>query len=389
MSTTTYSPSINAPNVLLNNVSSSKDLVYQSWSIVPTTSNLSPVNQWVQKLTNTIGLGAAYQPSWATITANSYSAVACSAKNFYGGVLLPDGRVVFIPQSSSNVGIFYTSNNTYTNAVSIGTQYNGGCLLPDGRVAICPYTPTTWAVYNPANNTVAQYGTVPATSQFVSCVLGADGNAYSIGVSTGYIGIFNPKTNTATTYATGLNPQGNKGVLMPDGRIIWGTGNQSYLVVWNPATWTATSVPPGGFGSQRLGAVSWVPQGYSIFFPLDTGGSNICTYNPTTSTFSNLMSGWSSNFRYTSSAVLPSGLVVLIPYWANYIGFFNPVTNTVTTLTPATSLGATNQGLFEHSVLLPDGRLIFVPQTSTTIGILNTGVPAPADFCLHPIYNRC
>jgi hypothetical protein len=175
---------------------------------------------------------------------------------------------------------------------------------------------------------------------------------------------------------------------MPDGRIIWSTGNQSYLTIWNPATWTATSVPPGGFGSQRLGAVSWVPQGYSIFFPFDAGGSNICTYNPTTSTFSNLVSGWSSNFRYTSSAVLPSGLVVLIPYWANYIGFFNPVTNTVTTLTPATSLGATNQGLFDSATLIPDGRIICMPQNYTNIGILNTGVPAPADFCLHPIYNR-
>ena len=387
MSTTTYSPSINTPNVLLNNVSSSRDLVNQSFSICPTTSNLTRINQFVQKLTNTVGSGIVYQPSYATITANSYSAVVCSAKSFYGGVLLPDGRVVFIPQSSSNVGIFYTSNNTYTNAVSIGTQYNGGCLLPDGRVAICPYSPTTWALYNPVNNTVAQYGTVPANSQFVSCVLGADGNAYTIGVGTGYIGIFNPTTNTASIFPTGLNPQGNKGVLMPDGRIIWGTGNQSYLVVWNPATWTASTTP--NMGSQRLGAGSWVPQGYSIFFPMDTGGSNICTYNASTSTFSNLMSGWSANFLYTSSRVLPSGLVVLVPFWANYIGFFNPATNTYSTLTPAVSLGATNRSLFEHGVLLPDGRIIFIPQASTTIGILNTGVPASADFCLHPIYNRC
>jgi hypothetical protein len=90
---------------------------------------------------------------------------------------------------------------------------------------------------------------------------------------------------------------------------------------------------------------------------------------------------------YASSRVLPSGLIVLVPYASTAIGFFNPATNAYTTLEPATALPGGSA--FEHGVLLPDGRVIFVPQNSTSIGILNTGVPAPADFCLHPIYNRC
>jgi len=387
MSTTTYSPSINAPNVLLNNVSSSKDLVYQSFSIRPTTSNLEPVNKFVQKLINTVGGGAAYQPSYATITANCYSAISITGKSFKGGILLPDGRLICIPNSaSSNIGVFYTSNNIYSNIVTGVNAGGGACLLPDGRIALSPYNATFWTVFNPANNTVATYGTIP-TSLLVGTILGADGNAYALGV-TGTLGIFNPVTNTPTTYPTGLNPQNGVGTLMPDGRIIWTAHNQSYLLLWNPATWTATSVPPGGFGSQRLGAVSWIPQGYSIFFPFDAGGSNVCTYNPTTSTFSNLVSGWTQNILYTSSVVLPSGLIVLVPYWANYIGLFNPVTNIYSTVVPAVSPGGTNQSLFNYGKLLPDGRVIFIPENATTIGILNTGVPASADFCLHPIYNR-
>jgi hypothetical protein len=388
--TTTYGPSINTPNVLLNNISYTTDLIKQASAINPTTSNLTTINQWVQKLTNTVGLGAAYQPSWATITANSYSAISVTGKAFRGAILVPDGRIICIPDTdSSNVGVFYTSNNVYSNIITGVSAGGGGCLLPDGRVAMSPYFGTTWPVFNPVTNTITNYGTVPASSFLMGTILGADGNAYSMGVN-GTLGIFNPKTNTATTYPTGLTPQpGGPGQLMPDGRIIWGTHNQSYLAIWNSATWTATSVPPGGFGSQRLTATSWLPQGYSIFFPFDTGGSNICAYTPSTSTFSNLVSGWSQNILYTYSVVLPSGLVVLVPFWANYIGFFNPVTNTYTTLTPATSLGATNQSLFNCARLLPDGRIIFIPRNSSTIGILNTGVPVPMDFCLHPMYNRC
>ena len=314
MSTITYSPAINVTNVLLNNTSYTTDLINRASAINPSTSNLTVINQFISKLTNTVGLGAAYQPSWATISANSYSTVSCSAKSFTGGLLLPDGRLLFMPDSpQSNIGVFYTSNNTYANLVSLGSSGRyGGVLLSDGRVAIPPNTTaTSWAVFNPVTNTVSTYGTVPANSYMTGGVLGADGNVYSMG-QTGTLGIFNPTTNTATTFLTNLNPQNGIGTLMPDGRIIWGTGNQTYIAIWNPYTWTVTSVPPGGFGSQRLTAPNWVPQGYTIFFPADTGGSNICTYTPSTSTFSNLVSGWSSNFLYIASTVLPSGTVVLV-----------------------------------------------------------------------------
>jgi len=62
-----------------------------------------------------------------------------------GGILLPDGNVIFIPYAANTtIGIFNPTKNTYS-AVAISTtptapSYRGGVLLPDGRVVFVPYS---------------------------------------------------------------------------------------------------------------------------------------------------------------------------------------------------------------------------------------------------------
>ena len=51
---------------------------------------------------------------------------------FNGGVLLPDGRVVFVPKNFANVGLFDPSSNTFTSGPNVGSEQNkfaGGALL--------------------------------------------------------------------------------------------------------------------------------------------------------------------------------------------------------------------------------------------------------------------
>jgi hypothetical protein len=38
--------------------------------------------------------------------------------------------------------------------------------------------------------------------------------------------------------------------------------------------------------------------------------------------------------------------------------------------------------------LLPDGRIVLGPQNSTSLAIITGGSPVPAEFCLHPIFNK-
>merc|ERR1740129_1934646 len=56
--------------------------------------------------------------------------------NYHGGVLLPDGRVVFVPTDAASVGLYDPSTNKFTLGPSVGSEklkYVGGVQLPDGR----------------------------------------------------------------------------------------------------------------------------------------------------------------------------------------------------------------------------------------------------------------
>jgi len=61
---------------------------------------------------------------------------------FSGATLAPDGRVVFSPLDSLNVGIFDPSDDSYTSGPAHGEGGNafiGATLAPDGRVVFSPF----------------------------------------------------------------------------------------------------------------------------------------------------------------------------------------------------------------------------------------------------------
>jgi len=60
---------------------------------------------------------------------------------FRGTTLAPDGRVVFAPYNSSNVGLFDPSDGSYTSGPAHGEgsgAFFGATLAPDGRVVFAP-----------------------------------------------------------------------------------------------------------------------------------------------------------------------------------------------------------------------------------------------------------
>ena len=61
---------------------------------------------------------------------------------FIGATLSPDGRVIFAPTDSSNVGIFDPATDSYTSGPAHGeggAAFRGATLSPDGRVIFVPF----------------------------------------------------------------------------------------------------------------------------------------------------------------------------------------------------------------------------------------------------------
>jgi hypothetical protein len=103
---------------------------------------------------------------------------------FYGGVLLPDGRVYNVPFNSTVASIYNPATNTFTDTPAHGKgtlAFGGGVLLPDGRVYNVPRSSTVGVIYNPTTDTFTD---TPAhgkgTVAFFGGVLLPDGRVYNV-----------------------------------------------------------------------------------------------------------------------------------------------------------------------------------------------------------------
>jgi len=69
---------------------------------------------------------------------------------YYGGVLLPDGRVFCVPYNATTARIYDPVTDTLTTPTGTypgSSAYVGGVLLPDGRVFCVPYNATSSRIY--------------------------------------------------------------------------------------------------------------------------------------------------------------------------------------------------------------------------------------------------
>jgi hypothetical protein len=296
---------------------------------------------------------------------------------YVGGVLLPDGRVVFVPYGATTIGVFNPSTNLYTTILA-DSGYYGGVLLSDGRVVFVPWNVTRVGIFNPTTNTYTTVLGMPGTS-YSGGVLLPDGRVVFVPYATSTIVIFNPITNTFATVlgvAGGCNNRG--GILLPDGRVIFVSTGSGGIGIFNSLTNTYTTIAGG---SSYEGGVLF-PDGRVGFIPVSNGQFGI--FNPFTNTFTTI----AITDGYRGGVLLPDGRVILVPTTATTIGIFNPTTNTYSTIVGE---AAANGGTYAGGVLLPDGRIVCVPHCAAVIGIITpTQIPRPPplELCYHPCFNK-
>lgn len=319
-----------------------------------------------------------------TYTTVAASGVASFA--YIGGVLLPDGRVVFVPHNATTIGIFNPATNTYSTVAGApgSGAHTGGVLLPDGRVVFVPASAATIGIFNPATNAYSTIAGAPGSFAYAGGVLLPDGRVVFVPYNATTIGLFNPATNAYTTIAAGA-PGGAAyygGILLPDGRVVFVPHNATAIGLFNPATNAYTTIAGAPGSSAYTGGVL-LPDGRVIFVP--TNGTAIGLFNPVTNAYTTI-AGTPGGNAYQGGVLLPDGRVVFVPRNATTIGLFNPVTDVYTTIA-----GAPGSNAYIGGVLLPDGRVVFVPASVATIGILSTSQSTrapPLELCYHPCFNK-
>jgi len=321
--------------------------------------------------------------------------------DYFGGVYLPDGRVLFVPKNASSVGFYNPATGLFSTVSSLGlssaVKFRGGVLVPNGNVVFIPYATSNIGLFNPetyaySNIQVGATGTNP----FQGGVLGPTGNVIMVPRGSANIGVFNPTTLTMTNVGpiAGLNSGlFGSGVLLPNGNVVMSPltagGNIGMYNTYSLSASGFTNVGPiGSTGTWESSTLA--PNGNVIFAP--STSLNIVSYNPSfvsnpigAGGFSNIQVGsLGGTFAFDGSTLLPSGNVVFTPYDGSNVGMFDPVSLQYSNC----AFVSTATGKFGGCTLLPNGQVVFVPYNSANVGLLDTFTPAPREFCLSPYFNK-
>ena len=393
--------------VVTGSLSYPEDLTKRSPYLRPDASNAATIQAWISATCNAAG-----QPTkswWATSQAPVFGNVATGpsgSSDYSGSVLLPDGRVLFVPNSASNVGFYNPVSGLFSTVTAAGltavaNKFRGGVLVPNGNVVFIPSAISNIGMFNPLTYAYSNIavGAQGGTFRFQGGVLGPTGNVVMVPRDSANIGVFNPTTLVLTNVGpiSGSTSLFGSGVLLPNGNVVMTPMNTNA----NIGMYNTYSLATSGFsnvGPIATNGYLWetsvlAPNGNVIFLP--STSANIVVYNPSvvtsplaSSAFSNVpfigaAEVGSKNF-FQGSVLLPSGNVICCPADASNVGMFDPQA-----LTYSNSVAVSSATLkFFGATLLPTGQVVFCPYNSANVGALNTFTPVAPEFCLSPYFNK-
>ncbi len=262
-------------------------------------------------------------------------------KEFRGGVVVKDGRIVLVPRTGQYVGEYDPATNTVKQTARHGQEggFGMGSVLDDGYTVIL--TPR-------GSRNVGIYDALTQTYR--------DGAAHG------------RKTDNAFLGSAKVSPE----------LIVFGPLHSKVTGLYNPQTDTYTDGPPHNeaesytfsiiIRSSRTGKVIYTP----------FNSKHVGIYDPEKNTYT---SGAAHNAHvlnaYSGCVELENGRILMAPRDAAHVGIYDPVTDTFIK-GPEHGEG---KGAFMEAELMPDGEVIMAPFRSDHVGIYD---PATGEYYSGP-----
>lgn len=368
------------PGSNINFLSYSDDQTKRSIHSTPTISNSGQIQQWISAQTNVASKPVSWWSSNSLPQFGNRWRGPRGQSDYFGSVLLNDGRILFPSAKASNIGIFNWKLQEFSTVtpVGFGGNYNGAVLIPSGNVVFVSNSANV-GMFNPLSLTWSNVGPVTALgSAFMGGTLVADGNVVHVPFNSANVGLFNPTTFTFSNIGPISGPSIGSfvgGVLMPNGNVVFVPYNSANIGMFDPILQRYTNIGPiAGPTAKLFSGGVLAPNGNVIFVP--STSSNVGVFNPTSSKFTNI----SAVSGFSGGALTPTGNVIFASLTNSNAGMFSANALTYSNV-PA-------QAGYAGAILVPDGRIVFTPSTSTNVGVVHTITPAPPEFCLSPYFNK-
>jgi len=221
-----------------------------------------------------------YNPSSQTISKPDTHPESSGA--FVGAVKDGDGKIIFIPWNSSNVGIYDPSNGSYTSGASHGKgtpAFRNGVLLDDGRVFFSPWAGVV-GLYDSSSDS---YNDGPSVSILVRKPIKVESGNVILGPAVDgdtQIRIFDPSNDTISKGATLPDERYAAPAKTSQERVIFGpttTNNLSsdYIQIYDIRDDTISSSIENPTGGGTWGAQVFVDLGISIPLVFNESGRDV------------------------------------------------------------------------------------------------------------------
>jgi hypothetical protein len=377
-----------------NQIYYNEDLTKRSIYLYPNSTNAPAIQSAISATCNTSS-----KSYWCTSPAPVYANIVSgsSSSNAYsGGVLVPDGRVVFVTSNCSNVSIFNPSDFSFTRISGAPPGFNGGVLLPNGNVLFVPQVSNV-AEFNPVtgnfSNMYSISGPGGAFNGVLSMTQESLGSPVVILTPQKYNSSYTPYVYCYFPDLRFASPQfqpeqivktnyNNGSISLPSGNVLFSPVGSANVMEYQPGMFAYTSNIV--IGTDLFNGLVLAPNGNVITVP---SGSNICVIDLVGRRSTNVgpITGPSASNFFNGGALLPSGNIVFAPGTSGNVGMFDPVA-----LTYSNSISTGTSGVaFSGATLLPSGQVVFTPSDSANVGVLSTfsGGVSP-EFCLSPYFNK-
>jgi hypothetical protein len=311
-------------------------------------------------------------------------------------------------QLQVNGNVTFNGNINYggsilENGIPIETVLSGGNLIPsiNNSKTIIKWLTRTINLFSPFN--INSYWSSPIDFTPLSIKLSVtpsinnglymgsiyipDNRVLFIPLASKTLGIFNPTLNIFSSIPgfPGNNAY-NGGILATDGSVVFIPANTSNIGIFMPSTNSYSIITPI---ISQLGIISIVPNQYRggillpnkkmLFSPYNA--TNIGIFDISLSNDLNNNYGFYTitpidpilpgNGGYNTCVLIPDGRIIFVPFNAKTIGIYDYTKTSIDMNYGFTTIAIKNPGKYSGGVLLADGRVLFIPSTNNIIGIYN------------------
>ena len=309
---------------------------------------------------------------------------------YQGGVLAPNGKVYFTPNTAAVGRIVDPSNNTVTTYGSFpgSNAYAGGVLVPNGKIYFAPHNSTVGRFVDPSNNSVTTYGTFPGSAAYEGAVLASNGKIYFVPSYATQGAIVDPSSNGGTSvqfygsfpgvdaYSTGVLAPNGKIYFVPDDATVGAIVDPTNNSVTTYGSFPGSNAYEGGVLAPN-GKIYFVPQSAivgAVVDPSSNGGTSVQFYG-----------SFPGGVAYSGGVLAPNGKIYFAPVNATVGRIVDPSNNTVTTYGSFPGSGA-----YYGGVLAPNGKIYFAPGNATvgTALCLLLNNNWNLNVCTNPFFNK-